>query len=124
MEPSEEGGEAGEESSVMGPMTKGWREEAKPADQSARWGLLGVGRREEDARGGSWVANLGAGRIVWDLNGESDLDGIPCGRPPAQRPIPGDFVSMCTAVSIEAWGQEGQNPGHVVGTSPDLVTSV
>ena len=62
---------------------------AGPTHPRAKCGFWGVRRRREVARGGSWVANLGAGRIVWDLDGESDLDGVVCGEPPPSSPALG-----------------------------------
>lgn len=58
------------------------REVTRPIHhQKAMRRLWGVRRRGEAAQCGSSIADFGAWRIVWDLDWESDLDGIEHGKP-------------------------------------------
>lgn len=63
-------------------MASGQREVTRPSHhQKAMERLWGVRRRGEAAQCRFSVADLGAERIVWALNWESDLDGIEDGKP-------------------------------------------
>lgn len=84
----------------MEAMNKGWMKWLDPPIQGPSVGSGAVRRRREVAQGGSWVANLGAGGIVWDLDGESDLGGIVCVEPPPSSPALGTLHPCC--LSIEA----------------------